>query len=368
MDKQFRILVCPLNWGLGHATRMIPVVNQLIENNFEVIIAADGAALEFLKKEFPNLNSIQFSHYNITYSKGNTQVFRMARLLPLIVYYTIKEHFVLKKIIDKEKIDCVISDNRYGLYNKSAYTIFITHQLRVLFPRFLKIFEPIFLHLVRSKIKKYNECWIPDFEGDLNLSGKLSHHFNYPNLFYIGPLSRFQKTEKIEKKKYECLILLSGPEPQRTILEQRIYRQLSITNYNAAIVKGVNLNKEPDTYDDIDVYGMLNTQELFRLIQESDVVVCRSGYSSIMDLVALQKTAVLVPTPGQTEQEYLADYLYKKGIFYYLSQKEFCIEKALKNKLDFSPFFQERSIDTLNERIKNLKFTLESNQNNKRNK
>jgi UDP-N-acetylglucosamine:LPS N-acetylglucosamine transferase len=142
---------------------------------------------------------------------------------------------------------------------------------------------------------------------------------------------------------------------------------LSLSQYKAAIVRGINQEKTTETPNNTDVYGMLNSDQLLRLINDSEIVICRSGYSSIMDLVALQKTAILVPTPGQTEQEYLADYLYKKGLFFFLTQKEFCIEKAIKNKLDFSPIIQEKSNDTLKERIKNVKFILENKENNKRN-
>jgi hypothetical protein len=221
MDKKFRILVCPLNWGLGHATRMIPVINQLIDNNFAIIIAADGAALDFLKKEFPNLKSIQISHYKITYSKGNSQVFRMARLFPSIVYYTIKEHVVLKEIIKQEKIDCVISDNRYGLYNKSIYSVFVTHQLNILFPRFLKILEPLVRSLVRTLIKKYNECWIPDFEGDLNLSGSFRIILIIQTYFILVRYLDFKKPETSIKRNMIVLSYYQGLNHSERYLNKR---------------------------------------------------------------------------------------------------------------------------------------------------
>jgi len=370
MNNRLRILICPLNWGLGHATRMVPVIRQCIQQEIEVIIAADGEALEFLRKEFPNLKFFSFPQYQVEYSSTNSQVFSMLRIIPEMVFSSIKEHFILKRIIKKEQIKCVISDNRYGLWNRSVHSIFITHQLRVIFPGVLNLFKPVFQWMVKSIIRKYDECWIPDFSGDNNLSGKLSHGFNYPTLNYIGPLSRFKKEDlsNEEKKTYDCLLILSGPEPQRTILEQRFYDQIALKDYKAAIVRGINSKEILEPTANVDVFELLDSKTLLQLIAKSELVICRSGYSSIMDMVALNKTAVLVPTPGQTEQEFLSDYLYKKGFFYTLSQKEFCIDKAMKNKIVFSKNSFDLGEDLLKQKITDLKRLLENIENNKGNK
>ena len=369
MNNQLRILVCPLNWGLGHASRMVPVIQQILKHEIDILIAADGEALEFLRKEFHNLKFLSFSQYQVKYSSSNSQVFSMFRIIPEMVFYSIKEHFALKKIIKQEKINCVISDNRYGLWNSSVHSIFITHQLRVKFPGILKLFEPVFQWITKSIIKNFDECWIPDFSDDTNLSGKLSHDINYPKLNYIGPLSRFKKEDlsKEEKKTYDCLLILSGPEPQRTILEQKFYDQVTLNDYKTAIVRGTNSNEILESTTNVDVFELLDSRALLQLIAKSDLVICRSGYSSIMDMIALNKTAVLVPTPGQTEQEYLSNYLYEKGFFYTLSQKEFCIDKAIKNKIVFSKNSFDLGEDLLKQKITDLKRLLENIENNKGN-
>lgn len=338
MNKNLRILVCPLNWGLGHATRMIPVIQQLLDQQNEVIIAADGDALEFLRKEFPYLKSILLPQYKVRYSCRNSQVISMIIVVPAMILSTIKEHLTLKKIVQQEHIDCVISDNRYGLWSKSAHSVFVTHQLRVKFPGYLKVLEPLFQIVVKSIIRHYDECWIPDLPGEFNYSGELSHPLSLKNQVFIGPLSRFKATNQsgITKKKYDFAVILSGPEPQRSLLELKIYSQLKIKNYKAAFVRGIQDGNLLQPTENIDVFERLNSIKLQELIDDSDFIICRSGYSSIMDMIRLRKTAVLIPTPGQTEQEYLADYLHKKGLFFSISQKEFCIDNAMQNKISFN--------------------------------
>jgi UDP-N-acetylglucosamine:LPS N-acetylglucosamine transferase len=170
------------------------------------------------------------------------------------------------------------------------------------------------------------------------------------------------------QKKYDCLLILSGPEPQRSILEQLLYNQLALKEYKVALVRGTNSDKVIESTKNVDVFEMLDSKSLLQLINDSDFVICRSGYSSIMDLVSLQKTAVLIPTPGQTEQEYLADYLYKKGLFYALSQREFCIDKAMKNKIEFPQKYLQTENELLKQKIMDLKLLLENKKDNKRNK
>ena len=188
-----RVLVAPLNWGLGHATRCVPIINALLDARKEVIIASDGFSLEFLKKEFPNLQTVEFKGINIKYSKSNSQVWAMLWQMPEIIFAIIKEHSELKKIIQKFDIQIVISDNRFGLWNKKIKTIYITHQISVKISNRFEFLNKIAYLIHCQIIKKYSECWIPDFEGEENLSGDLSHKYPLPkNARFIGILSRFK--------------------------------------------------------------------------------------------------------------------------------------------------------------------------------
>lgn len=330
-----KVLICPLNWGLGHATRDVPIIKALIKNEFKLTIAADEAPYEFLKREFPDLSFIRFKGYAVRYSKSKSQILKMMMLVPSILFWTIKEHLTLKKIIQENNIDIVISDNRYGLWNKNVHSIFISHQLNIKFPKSMKFFEPVFHQISNRLIKMFDACWVPDSKGPDNLSGELSHGKNtLENRIFIGPLSRFEsKTDYSEKQTIDVLFILSGPEPQRSILERLIYEQTKNKNRSYVLVRGTEEQCKNDFC--YPIFNILNTKELGSLINKANLIVCRSGYSSVMDLVALKKKAVLISTPGQTEQEYLAQYLMTKGFFYAISQEDFCLQTAMKNAFEF---------------------------------
>ena len=350
-----KVLICPLNWGLGHATRVTPIIQLLIQNKFEVIVASSGNSLTFLQKEFRNITFIDFPNYKVKYSRKQSQILKTLFEIPGIIYCSILEHFKLKRIIKKNCIKIVISDNRFGLWNSNIYSVFITHQLKINFPGKLKVFEPIYQLLIRHVINKYDECWIPDFEGNFNLSGELSHiNTETKNSYFIGPLSRFKfekNDTKTPKIKYNVLFILSGPEPQRTLLENIFYNQTKETSLKCAIVRGTEQKTEKSF--SFPVYNILNSKELCELIKESELVICRSGYSSIMDLFILRKKAVLIPTPGQTEQEYLADYLKNKSLFFSLKQKNFNLQKAVNYA--YNPSHNKLvNKDNLTKRILNL--------------
>lgn len=323
MEMKKRILVAPLNWGLGHATRCIPIINALIENDFEPIIASDGIALELLQKEFPKIQSIELPSYDITYSKkGNNFKIKLIKDSPKWIKAIKSEKKLVKKIVEQNKIDGIISDNRLGVYNKNVPSVFISHQLNVLSGS-----TSWFSSKMHQKIiKKFNECWVPDVDHEQNLSGKLGHlKHNTLNVKYIGPLSRFNKVDC--SSKYDLLVLLSGPEPQRTILEEKLLKELKTYKGNTLFVRGVI--SEAQSFikeDDITIFNFMKSDELGKAINESDLVLSRSGYTTIMDLSKLEKKAFFIPTPGQFEQEYLAKRLDKLRLVPYSSQKDFNIE------------------------------------------
>jgi uncharacterized protein (TIGR00661 family) len=332
------VLVCPLDWGLGHACRCVPIIHAFIEAGANVIIAADGRPLAFLQQEFPSLTFIRLKGYGITYQKKGSLMLKLFSMLPTIIKGIYSEHIKLKEIIEQYKIDIVFSDNRFGLWNKKLKCVFMTHQLLIKSPIKSGIAE-YFLYLVNKMlIHKFDECWLPDFEGEINLSGDLSHKYriNIPT-YFIGPLSRFKPdTAKPEIIKNNILVMLSGPEPQRSILEEIIIKELKENKLEALIVRGVPEEKS-STYisDNIEIFSHLDTLEMQKLISQAELIVCRSGYSTIMDLAVFGKKAILIPTPGQTEQEYLAEYYREKQYYYSISQKEFNLCDAIAKSVDY---------------------------------
>lgn len=324
MHEKKTILVAPLHWGLGHATRCIPIINALIENDYTPLLASDGAALELLRKEFPNLESIELPSYQITYAK-KASGFKWKLLFdsPKMLKAINDEKKVVKQLVAEGRIDGIISDNRLGVRNKKVPSAFITHQLNVLTGNTTWLSTKMHFDI----IKKFDICWVPDIAGVNNLSGKLGHPEKLPeHVKYIGPLSRMKKRPL--EKKYDILVLLSGPEPQRTILEEKLMLELKNSEKKILFVLGkVEEKKLAYNEENFRVYNFMGSRALEKAINESEVVISRSGYTTIMDLAVLEKKAFFIPTPGQFEQEYLAKRLKTLGMVPSCKQDNFKIDK-----------------------------------------
>lgn len=371
MHDPMRILICPLNWGLGHASRDALIIKKLLDAGHEVILAGEGMPLNFLETEFPELKSIHLpSSIRITYFKHLPAWLKIFILSPFLLYSFIIERYRLKKIVRKIRPNVIISDNRYGLWSENVKSILITHQCSIKFPGFMKFLEYPAALFIRLLIEGFDHCWIPDYPGPQNLSGDLSHRFPPPsNASYIGPISRFSmptmptemanqtgQTYRAEKlPDADLLILLSGPEPQRTRLEKTVLKQVHTLPFKTIILQGL-----PGKYETVKIgpyhtmISHLPSRELKGLIQKARFIICRSGYSSIMDLAELKKKALIIPTPGQTEQEYLADYLAEKGMFLSCSQHEIDLPAVLPALEEFEPKFSFPSEDYLKKNIEDL--------------
>jgi uncharacterized protein (TIGR00661 family) len=349
MKVQKNLLVAPLNWGIGHATRCIPIIKILKENGFNVIIAASGRSLDLLLNEFPHNEFIKLEDYNVKYHSYLPMSINMFMQIPKILLGIYKEHKNLKSIIKDFKIEGVISDNRYGLYSKEIPSIFITHQL--------EIQTPIFKNLIKKInylfINKFTQCWIPDYKEN-GLAGKLSHpKEKIENHIYIGPQSRFKKTT--QETIFDILAIVSGPEPQRSIFEKILVEQLKSHKKKALLLQGkpdANFSKK---INNLTIQSHMASEDLNTIILQSNIIICRSGYSTIMDLVRLQKNAILVPTPGQTEQEYLAQSLSKSKHFQFQNQKEFSLSEAQIQSNNFVAMNYQNHITNWNDILKIFK-------------
>ena len=336
-EYNLRALVAPLDWGLGHATRCIPIIQALLNRHIEVLLAAEGPAASLLKKEFPTLTILPLKGYNITYSRNKKLFFvkmflQLAKIISIIKY----EKKWLKKVVEEYQIDTVISDNRFGLQKTGITSIYITHQLFIETGN--KGLNKIAQKIHYRFINRFDECWVPDAEGNINLGGKLSHPAIKPlvPVKYLGCLSRFKKEDTV-KENY-LLILLSGPEPQRAIFENILFKQLTQLDLPVVIVRGLpgEKNELKIKNKNVKIFNHLPTEKLSMLIQQSRLVLARAGYSTIMDLVALGQNAVLIPTPGQTEQEYLAHYLRGQKIFFAVEQKIFLLKELMEHVAQFN--------------------------------
>lgn len=324
MQQQKRVLFTVLDWGLGHATRSIPVIEALLQRGYDVHLAGEGNSLLLLKNRFPNLSTHNLFGIQVSFSNSS---FGIIMMIPQILKSIKKEHEQFLNLCNELNPDLIISDNRYGAWHPTKQSIFIGHQLYLQAPnRFIKWMEPILFHFHSKFLKRFSKVWIPDAADENNLSGILAHHPSIAKSLkceFIGPLSRFKITDNIPtENNYEVVVLISGPEPQRSIFQEACVKEAVLLNKKTLILLGQPHKNEKIIKGNITLVSHLADEDLLPILQQASFVVCRSGYSTLMDLAALNKSALCIPTPGQTEQEYLARHLSKHSQFTFQTQHE----------------------------------------------
>lgn len=335
------LVVAALDWGLGHTTRSIPLIHELLALGCEIVIACNSIQKKIYSAEFPSLRYEELQGYDVSYhrKKWRTRLkiaFQSGKILTRIN----QENAWLDAFVKENSVCALISDNRYGLFHPGIHTVFITHQLSIR-TGFGKLVDKISQAFLYKYINRFSECWVPDFNQNSKLAGSLSHPENAPSVpvHYIGALSRFEVCDQGTEFLYDLLILLSGPEPQRTILEKILLQQLQSARIKIALVRGLPASESVVPNANATVYNHLDAQGLNKLICQSKLVICRSGYTTVMDMVKLKKKMIVIPTPGQTEQEYLGHYLSEKHLALNISQHQFKLSKALE-AADKFPFQQ----------------------------
>jgi len=335
LKQNKKVLVAPLDWGLGHATRCIPIIKGLLSHGYEVFLAGEGAQSILLKAEFPQLTLIPLKGYRVSYSNHKRgMALKLLWQLPKIWRAIQFENQWLHKQVALHHFNIIISDNRYGLHHPSVKSIFITHQLTIKAP--FRVAEKWLQHIQYRLIRSFNTCWVPDIPGLNNAAGILSHPAILPPVpvAYIGWLSRF------EPKKlpviYRYCIVLSGPEPQRTQLENKLLTQLTGITDSVLFIRGLpGAANLPATPPNIICKNHLPQEALEMALLQSEWIISRTGYTTVMEILCLQKKAILIPTPGQTEQEYLAERLGLQNWAYSVLQERFEWEKATREAADF---------------------------------
>lgn len=297
------ILIAPLNWGLGHASRSLVLIKHYLQHGKKVGVASDGLALEWLQQELKDedLDFFELPAYDVDYKSSNMN-WNMIRQFPKIQRAIKLEHRITSKIVELWKPDFIISDNRYGVYAHGVENTLITHQLGMQYAGFLT--DTAFQMQINKWTAGFDSIWVPDYENQ-KLAGSMSVSKSEKAITFIGPLSRFKEAENKEGK--GILVILSGPEPQRTKLEQLLEKQLLELNEEITFVRGSNDDSLSSLNEKYTVVPLASSLQLRQMINEAKLVVTRSGYSSLMDFDVLKKKVLMIPTPGQKEQEYLAD-------------------------------------------------------------
>jgi len=328
MMIQQKILVSPLDWGLGHATRLIPVLKEL-ENNNDLVIGINKTTERLMKDHFPNAQFEEVPEYKIRNSKSGG-FYSYVKLSNRIRKVKKQEELWVREYVQKNTVDLIISDSRFGFRSNHVKSIIISHQLKLKFPPIWKLLGNIAQRINKRWLSAFDEVWIPDNENH-ELSGELSEESGLRTKF-IGIQSRFLKKEfDREIAEPYILVIISGPEPQRSEMEHIILHQAPLIRQKVIIIGGKPENKMKD-FDcaNAHLYSYLDADELAAYITHADLVISRSGYSSLMDYHALGcENLFLIPTPGQSEQIYLAKRMKEKGICDFSYQKNFNLSEAL---------------------------------------
>ena len=320
-----KVLVCPLGWGLGHASRSVVVIEFLLKKGCRVAVAADKTQCSFIKSRYPELEFIHFPSYGVKFSSGSNQLFPLIRIAFKMIYRTTSEHFEVKKLIKTYDIDLIIADNRFGLYSKKIPSIFITNQLSVRFPKPFQGFKPIGEWFVKRHAERFTQCWIPDNPSGISISGELTNPVKMTkNAVRVGLMSRFAGDEAQKRiQEWDLLTIISGPPPHREIMQNEVEILAKRLQLKTLILQGIPQSEENSTIrDNITFVSNLPDKEIAKAICTAKYIICRSGFSTITDLLALKRNAILVPTPGQTEQEYLCKHLSGLNYFTTYSQHE----------------------------------------------
>jgi uncharacterized protein (TIGR00661 family) len=329
------ILVAVLDWGLGHATRCIPVIDCLLTLGCKVSIAGNGQSLLLLKQEFPQLNFYELESYKVEYSTSLPFMAKIFLQLPKFLWAIRNEHEQLEKLISQQKIDAVVSDNRYGCWSPKVSTVLITHQVNLIMPASFKWLNGALNFFNHRLIKRFDTCWIPDSDHE-RITGQLTVPGNL-NVRFVGMLSRLKKSD-VQVDQDLILGVISGPEPQRQILESLLEQQMSLQTRRCILVRGIpsGLHRKNSR---ITFINHISGRELGELIQKAGILITRSGFSTVMDLTRLEKkNVILIPTPGQTEQEYLAEELDKRKIALRQLQSDFDLNTAIGKVKEYKGF------------------------------
>lgn len=344
-----RVFVAALDWGLGHATRIIPIIQDFISKDHEIIIGCSDRQKKIFQEHYPELTYENIISVSPVFSTKTSQIWPYMKFVPKFLFAIKKENRQLHKLDRKYHFDVIISDNRYGVFLPQCKNILVTHQLHLKLPVGLNFLTWSVSKIIHFWINRFDYCLIPDYPSPVRIAGVLSEIFNScrPIARYIGPLSRLSLSYEDERLNNDILVLISGPEYQRTAFEQIITNQLvELIGYTYTVIRGLPLTNLEENEQ---FKNHVSPQRLKALIKHSRFIICRSGYSTIMDLVSLNKTAFLVPTPGQSEQEYLARYLTEQEWFLSGGQDNFKLLDVIERLNSFTPnpsLQDEKSIES----------------------
>ncbi|MBI5389940.1 hypothetical protein HZB02_00440 [Candidatus Woesearchaeota archaeon] len=333
-----RILIAPLSWGLGHATRCMPIIRALVAEGYQVDIAACGRAAVLLKTEFPKLKHHHLHDYHPPYPKSSFFLSSFAVNLPKLLAEILSEHARAKQLIEQQNYDLIISDNRFGVYHPKIPSLFISHQTMFSFPSGLFLAEIASAWFNRYFHRHFTKILVPDFaDSHDNIAGKLSHSGSRHQVYYMGPVCD-AKSQTLHGQRIDLFITISGPEPQRTKFEEIVMEQLPSLHGRIVVALGKPEMHGKTRKGNVLIYDHLDRKQQLQCLTQAEMIVCRPGYTTVMELLELKKNALFIPTPGQTEQEYLSRLYATRGWFHSVHQKKLHLLQDIKKAASFNGF------------------------------
>jgi uncharacterized protein (TIGR00661 family) len=341
------------SWGLGHATRSLPVIRKLISEKNTLTVISNGRSLEVLKKELgEEITYVDIPDYPMLLSENTRQFLAKSMVYWPVFIKRIEDGLAaLQKILNKKHYDRIISDARYDIYSKKIPSFFISHQMRIMNPLQIKIFERAMERFNMFFFKRYIGVIVPDYKEN-NLSGDLSHNLKRIDenmIHYVGVLSDF--TRRPLKKDIDYLISISGPEPQRSMLEEKLASQAHELKGNVVMTLGKAEDYSIKKKDQFTTYSFVTKELREELLNKAKMVISRSGYSTLMDVAVVGTKALFIPTPGQIEQEYLSQYHNQLGTFYSVSQESVDLKTDVKIAQERTGFIRDCDVKKTVENI-----------------
>ncbi len=341
------------SWGLGHATRSLPVLRRLLSEDNNITVISNGRSLEVLKKELgEQATYVDIPDYPMLLSENTRQFLAKSMVYWPVFIKRIEDGLAeLQKILDKKQYDCIISDARYDMYSKTTPSFFISHQMRIMNPLQIKMFENAMERFNMFFFKRYKGVIVPDYKEN-NLSGDLSHNLkriDEDTIHYVGVLSDF--TRQPMKKDIDYLISISGPEPQRSYLEEKLASQAEELQGNVVMTLGKAEKYSVTKKKHLTTYSFVTKELREELLNKAKLVVSRSGYSTLMDVAVVGTKALFIPTPGQIEQEYLSEYHNALGTFYSVTQDTVDLKNDVTRAEQRTGFTRECDVKTTVENI-----------------
>lgn len=348
-----KILVAPLDWGLGHATRCVPIVKEFLRQGAEVELAVVKANAGFFREVFPELRQRVAPGYNVVYPKYgfNMALWLLKNSAHLNAVMRYEKRYA-EEMVERHGYDVLFSDNRFAFFSKKAYSVYMTHQRRIAFPPAVAALEGVGVRWHRARMRNFDEVWVPDVEAAPGYAGALSHlpalrgAENTPKVKFVGPLSRFDevagslKTSGLDAGelpagnkcagKYRVVAVISGVEPARTQFENRLRDILRDVPGNHLMILGKpQAPRRHWTEGNIEFVTHLSTGDFANAVRNADWVISRGGYSTVMDMAYLGAKCVFVPTPGQYEQVVLARDLATAGYAVSIPANRLSVESLL---------------------------------------